>query len=466
MATNGTLLIVDDEPDMLSLLKRIIAPEVDWKILSSTSAKQALDIMSKATVDLVLLDIKMPDMDGMELLEILKQKDNGPTVIMMTAYGVIELAVDSIRKGAYDFLTKPLDNTRLLITLKKAMEYHLLVRENRDLQRLIKGKDSFCGMIGASPAMKKVFETITMVSKADTTVLITGESGTGKELVARAIHQLSSRADKPFVIVNCPTLPENILEAELFGHTKGAFTDAKYEKKGMFQEADGGTIFLDEIGEIPPPIQSKLLRVLQEKEIRPLGSSRSFKVDVKVLASTNRNLEEEIKAGRFREDLYYRLNVINIELPPLRQRTEDIPLLAEYFVKKYSKELGKEGARFAPGVVEELCRRPWRGNVRELENCVKRGIILSRSEVLTIGDITCEQAEECLVTSDLMHLPYHEAKQKVLAAFNHEYLTKALRENQGNVTRTAKQCRLERQVLQQILKRYNIKAEEFRVLAG
>ncbi len=465
MSRSGTLLIVDDEPDMLSLLQRTISPEVNWEILCSTSGTEALDIISRTRVDLLLLDIKMPGMDGMELLERLKKSGNGPTVIMMTAYGVIELAVESIRKGAYDFLTKPLDNTRLLITLKKAMEYHLLLRENRDLQKLIKGKDVFCGMVGASPVMKRIFETIATVSKADTTVLITGESGTGKELVARAIHELSPRAKRPFVVVNCPTLPENILEAELFGHTKGAFTDARYDKKGMFQEADGGTIFLDEIGEIPGSIQSKLLRVLQEKEIRPLGSSRSFKVDVKVVASTNRDLQEEMRAGRFREDLYYRLNVINIELPPLRQRTEDIPLLANHFLEKHSRELGKEGLGFAPGVLEELSRRPWKGNVRELENCIKRAIILARSQVLTLADLTCGNQEECLVTSEIMNLPYHQAKQKVLATFNHEYLKKALRENKGNVTRTAKQCGLERQVLQQILRRYNIRADEFRVIA-
>lgn len=462
MNANGTLLIVEDEPDMISLLKRTISPEVNWEIKDSTSAREALEIMKESPVDLVLLDIKMPEMDGMELLTRIKENSDSPTVVMMTAYGVIELAVESIRKGAYDFITKPLDNTLLILTLKKAMEYHRLLHENQNLYRLIREEDAFQSMVGAAPKMQKVFESIRTVSKTDATVLITGESGTGKELVARALHQLSYRCKKPFIIVNCPTLPENILEAELFGYTKGAFTDAKGDKKGLFQEAEGGTIFLDEIGELPSNLQAKLLRVLQEKEIRPLGHPRFFKVDVRVVASTNRNLKEQMTAGRFREDLYYRLNVVSVHLPPLRERLEDIPLLVEHFLRKYREEFGKHGVSLEPGLTDALFRNPWHGNVRELENSIKRAIIMSKSPSITLSDLGSEVEEDCLVTKEVMHFPYHKAKQEVLRSFNQEYLSKVLNQHQGNVTHAAKGCGLERQVLQQILRRYEIKSEHFR----
>jgi DNA-binding NtrC family response regulator len=268
----GVLLIVDDEPDMPPLLKRTVASEVDWEILTAVSAREALEILDRRPVDLLLLDIKMPEMDGMELLSLLKECGDAPAVVMMTAYGVIDLAVEAIRKGAYDFITKPLDDTRLLLTLQKAMEYHRLRHENQDLQRIIRTKGLFQDMVGASPAMQRIYETIRMVAETDATVLITGESGTGKELVARAIHQRSLRKENNFVPVNCPALPEHILETELFGYIKGAFTDAKQDKQGLFQEAEGGTLFLDEIADLPINLQTKLLRVLQEKEIKPLGS--------------------------------------------------------------------------------------------------------------------------------------------------------------------------------------------------
>ncbi|MBI5604409.1 MAG: sigma-54-dependent Fis family transcriptional regulator [Deltaproteobacteria bacterium] len=458
----GILLIVDDEPDMLPLLKRTISAEVDWEILTALSAKEALRILDDKTVDLVLLDIKMPEMDGMELLSLLKKNGNGPTVVMMTAYGVIDLAVEAIRKGAYDFITKPLDDTRLILTLRKAMEYHRLIHENRDLQRLVRQKDLFQDMVGTSPAMQRVFETIRTVAETDVTVLITGESGTGKELVARAIHQHSRRAEKNFVPVNCPTLPEPILEAELFGYVKGAYTDAKQDKPGLFQEAHGGTLFLDEIGDLPINLQTKLLRVLQEKEIKPLGSPKSLKVDVRVLASTNRNLKEKMAQERFREDLYYRLNVISLHLPPLRERREDIPLLVAHFLKRYAAEYGKEGLRLGPGLLEELSRLDWPGNVRELENTIRRAVILCRGPVITAADLGAEMEEKCVIPPTLRELPYREAKKEILDSFNKQYLSSLLMVHQGNVTHAAGQCGLERQAFQQLLRRYGIKSEDYR----
>jgi DNA-binding NtrC family response regulator len=459
----GALLIVDDEPDMLPLLKRTISAEVNWEILTALSAREALDILARKRVDLMLLDIKMPEMDGMELLTLLKESPEPPTVIMMTAYGVIDLAVEAIRKGAYDFITKPLEDTRLLLTLQKAMEYHRLLHENRDLQRRVRQKESFQDMVGASPAIQNLFEIIRTVAGTDVTVLITGESGTGKELVARAIHRQSARAEKNFVPVNCPTLPEPILETELFGYVKGAFTDAKQDKEGLLQEAEGGTLFLDEIGDLPITLQTKLLRVLQEREIKPLGSPKHLKVDVRVLASTNRDLKEKMAKGEFREDLYYRLNVIALHLPPLRERREDIPLLTAHFLEKYAAEYNKPGLKLRADLAEELSRLEWPGNVRELENTIRRAVILCRGPLITPSCLGTEIEEKCTVPPSLHDLPYREAKQKILNAFNRDYLSALLTHHQGNVTHAAGQCGLERQAFQQLLRRYGLKSEDFRV---
>jgi DNA-binding NtrC family response regulator len=456
------LLIVDDEPDMLPLLKRTISAEMDWEIFTALSAKEALSILDHRTVHVILLDIKMPEMDGLEFLSLLKEKAESPAVVMMTAYGVIELAVEAIRKGAYDFLTKPLDDTRLILTLQKAMEYHRLFHKNQDLQRQIRKQNRFQDMVGLSEAMQGVFETIRTVAETDVTVLITGESGTGKKLVARAIHQGSKRKEKNFVPVNCPALPEHILETELFGYAKGAFTDAKQDKQGLFQEAQGGTIFLDEIGDLPITLQTKLLRVLQEKEIKPVGSPKSLKVDVRVLASTNRDLKKKMAQGEFREDLFYRLNVISLHLPPLRERPEDIPLLAAHFLKKYAAEYRKKGLKAGPGLMEELARMEWPGNVRELENAIRRTVILSRGPVITASDLGSKEGDKDLLPPTNQDLSYREAKKTVLDTFNRQYLSNLLALHQGNVTHAAKKCGLERQAFQQLLRRYGIKSEDYR----
>ena len=462
MPSKEVILIVDDEPDMVSLLKRTISAEMKWHVMTAVSAEQALKIMGKHAVHVALLDIKMPGMDGMELLELIKKTEKSPTVVMMTAYGVIETAVEAVKKGAYDFITKPFDDTRLVLTLKKAMEHHLLLDENRTLHGLVKFDHVFQNMVGRSNQMRRIFDTIRMVSKTDATVLITGESGTGKELVARAIHRLSDRSGKSFVIVNCPALPGNILESELFGHVKGAFTDAKQDKPGLFQEADGGTIFLDEIGDLPTGLQTKLLRVLQEKEIKPLGHPKTARVDVRVLASTNRNLKELMATGEFREDLYYRLNVVSIEIPPLRERKEDIPLLAEHFFRKYSEKFGKEDLKLPHGLMEAMFSNPWHGNVRELENVVERAVIMARGRTVTLSDLDYQNSESGSFPSSQDPLPYREAKEQVLTRFNTTYLAGVLAEFRGNVTHAARKCGLERQSFQQLLRRYGIKAEEYR----
>ena len=458
------VLVVDDETDMLRLLARSISQELDCEIDTATSGIEDLKLLETKNYDLALVDIRMPGMDGIELLERVKQINPWMTVVIMTAHGVVELAVKSIKKGAYDFITKPFDHEELTHLLRKALERSQLLRENLNLQRLIKEKEPFENLIGSSPAMERVYQTIQMIAKTDVTVLITGESGTGKDLAARAIHALSHRYDQPYVTVNCPTLPENILERELFGYKKGAFTDASSDKIGLFEEAGGGTIYLDEIGDIAPTIQTKLLRVLQEKEIKPLGQTNSIRVDVRVSASTNRDLKDKIRKQEFREDLFYRLNVLTVQMPPLRERKEDIPLLAEHFLKHYCEEFGKPLKSLSPELMDLLLRKNWEGNVRELENIINRAILLSTGNVIKPFEIgwTPEPIDSCVVGREIYGMDYKEAKEEVLHRFHAEYLGELLRRNNGNVTHSARECGLERQALQQILRRYGVKSQDFR----
>jgi len=457
------LLIVDDEEDMLRLLKRSLSTDLNCEIETASNAYQALSLLEGAPFDVILADIRMPGMDGMEFLERIRQAYFGPTVVLMTAYGSIDLAVQAIKNGAYDFITKPFEHDKLVHMLAKAVERSRLVRENLLLQRRVREHENFHEMVGVSRKMQKIFETIRLISNTDVTVLITGESGTGKDMAAKAIHCLSQRGNGPLVAVNCPNLPESILESELFGYRKGAFTHATQDKKGLFWEAQGGTIYLDEIGDISPTLQTKLLRVLQDKEIRPLGQNKSVKVDVRILASTNRDLQAKIREGVFREDLFYRLNVMSLEMPPLRERKEDIPLLADHFLKRFCVEFKKETRSLSPAAMQSLANYPWRGNVRELENVISRAVLLSADAVIQSDDLQLDLSDstECLVTAKIKGLPYKNAKASVLERFNIEYLTDLLARNRGNVTKAARECGLERQALQQVLRRYGIKSRDF-----
>jgi len=458
-----SLLIVDDEKDMLKLLQRSIRADIDCEIYTATDAFSALHVVETHPVDVALLDIRMPRIDGLELLERIKAVDPLITVIMMTAYGVIEVAVDSIKKGAYDFITKPFEHETLIHLLTKAFERSRLLHENRHLQQRILSEQTFQNIVGMSPAMQKVYDTIQMVSQTDVTVLITGESGTGKNLAARAIHAMSRRSAKPYVHVNCPTLPESILESELFGYKKGAFTHAMQDRKGLIEEADGGTLCLDEIGDIPLSVQTKLLQVLEEKQIKPLGQTASIQVDIRLIASTNCDLREKIAAKQFREDLFYRLNVVNLHLPPLRDRREDIPLLAHYFLKRYNTELDRDKKGFSPELMQAFLSAKWEGNVRELANLVKRGVVLAPEDMIRPEDIgwSDRPAIGCL-QDRYLDLAYRPAKQKMLEEFHSRYFENLLQQAEGNVTRAAQICGLERQHLQQILRKYGIHAERFR----
>jgi DNA-binding NtrC family response regulator len=461
-----TLLVVDDEQDMLQLLKRTLEPDLGCRVETTLSGEEAVHIVQEQPIDLILADIKMPDMDGLELLKRVRQEYPWLTVVLMTAYGRIELAVQAIKAGAYDFITKPFDHDGLVLTLSKALERSRLLRENLRLQRCVQEESAFQNLVGRSRAMQRVYETIQMVAKTDLTVLITGESGTGKDLTARAIHAISGRSRQSFVVVNCPAVPENILESELFGYRKGAFTHATQNKIGLFQEAHGGTIFLDEIGDISNSIQTKLLRVLQEKEIKPLGDTRSIHVDVRVVASTNRNLEEKIRRGEFREDLYYRLNVLPIVLPPLRDRREDIPLLVDHLLAKRCAELEKPPKTVSPELMNRFLQHSWEGNVRQLENIILRGILFApreqiRPEDVGFGEIASGGVAPAM-GNEPQQLPYREAKEDALRRFHSEYVRKLLQATQGNVSQAAQLCGLERQGLQQIMRRYGIRAEEYR----
>jgi DNA-binding NtrC family response regulator len=463
-----SLLIVDDEQDMLLLLKRSLEPELGCKVQTASSAEQALQLLDAGNFDLVLADIKMPGMNGLALLESIKKDTPDLTVVMMTAFGHIEMAVEAMKRGAYDFITKPFELDSLVLRLEKALERSRLIRENLRLQREIREDSAFQNIVGKSASMQQVYETIQMVAKTELTVLITGESGTGKDLTARAIHALSSRSKGSFVAVNCPALPEQILESELFGYKKGAFTHATQDKIGLFQEAHHGTIFLDEIGDISPTIQTKLLRVLQEKEIKPLGDTKSIDVDVRIVASTNRNLQEKIKRSEFREDFFYRLNVLPIHLPALREHREDIPLIANHLLEKHCAKLNKPLKKLSPELLEVFLHRPWEGNVRELENFIMQGILFSQIDQIRPQDIELSLAANSTnsVDSSFQDLPYKRAKEQVLVNFNASYIHNLLTKSRGNVTQAARLCGLERQALQQVMRRYGIKAEPFRSRDG
>ena len=464
---HSKILIVDDDKTMLKLLARVIERKCGGEINLASSGKDAYEKLKECPPDVILTDIKMPDMDGLALMGLVKELDQAISVIVMTGFGTIDLAVRALKEGAYDFLQKPFDNDYLVHTIEKALERTDLLRENQLLQKKIKRQGIFQGLIGQSPQIRQVFDLISRIADTDVTVLIRGASGTGKELAARAIHALSGRSSREMVAVNCPALPEHILESELFGYAKGAFTDATRDKKGLFLEADGSTLLLDEIADIPISIQTKLLRVLQEKEIRPLGQTKSVKVDARVIASTNQDLEKKIEMGQFREDLFYRLNVLTITMPSLNDIPEDIPILARHFLGLFASEYGKEGLEFTREALECLEKRMWKGNVRQLQNTIKRAVLMTSDNSITLADILAGNEETNNIkqggtTACFEQFNYNEAKKQMLSRFTREYLLGALKKTTGNVTAAADKSGLERQAFQRLMRRYGITSGEFR----
>ena len=465
------LLIIDDETDLLEALARILPEELAAVEVATTSeAAAGLKLIREQSIDVLLLDIRMPEVSGLDLLTEVKKIDPWVTVVMMTAYGGIETAVTAVKRGAYDFITKPFEIPDLVRVLLKALERSRLIRENMNLRRQLPEQAGFAGLIGQSPRMRKLYEGIQALANTDYSVLIRGESGTGKELVARAIHQQSKRGQRPMVTVNCPAIPEHLLESELFGHKKGSFTGAEKDHAGLFLEADGSTLLLDEIGDIPVSVQTKLLRALQEREIRPVGGDKPRKINVRIISSTNQDLETKIKEHSFREDLYYRLNVVTLHTPSLAEIPEDVPLLADYCLRAVCRELDLPPKGFSVAALREIARRKWPGNVRELQNFVRRMVLFAPDQEIGLAEIGAveEQAVGPAAVGNGEEgrrpaiEPYLQSKDQLVDRFTADYLQQLLTMTRGNVTRAAELAGLSRVALQKIIKRQGLKSENFR----
>jgi len=431
--TMETVLIVDDEKNYTLILAAVMEEE-GYEALTANSGESALEILSRSDVDLVITDMKMPAMDGITLLERIKKRNPDLPVIMMTAYGTVEKAVEAMQKGAYSYITKPFDNDSLTAYVGKAVAMYRIVKENRRLRQTVEARYNFGNLIGKSQHMQRVFERIQKVAAANATVLIEGESGTGKDLVARSIHFNSPRHNHPFVAVNCAALAESLLESELFGHEKGAFTGAISTKKGRFELAEGGTLFLDEIGELAQPLQAKLLRVLQDKVFERVGGIRQVSVNFRLIAATNKNLKQAVRDHRFREDLYYRLNVVHIELPPLRHHLEDLRLLIDHFIEKYASErLSAEPVKGVERDVERIFYDyHWPGNVRELENMIERAMILCPGDIIRVADLPQDFRNTFSDTHLLNGIPENAPLSETLMNIEKSMIKRALQRT-GNV---------------------------------
>jgi len=451
------LLIIDDEENMRHMLSSMLKKS-GYRVSTASNGSEALDMVDQTLYDFILCDLKMPDMSGMEFFEAARDKLWASTVIMMSAYGSIDTAVEAMKKGAYDFISKPFKLDEVLLTLKKAEERESLKRENRWLkERIRKIQDDyhFGNMVAKSKGMVAVFKIAEKVAQYDTTVLICGASGTGKELIAQGIHFAGKRAKNPLVPVNCGGIPENLLESELFGYKKGAFTGADSDRKGLFDEADRGTIFLDEIGELPLSLQVKLLRVLQENEIRPVGDSKTKKIDVRIIAATSKNLEDEVKNGTFREDLFFRLNVMPIQLPPLKDRPEDIPILSQHFINRFNISLEKNIKGITPAAMSILLKYHWPGNVRELGNVIERAVVLAEEAILAPQNFPLDlgESQEREKVEDFFDGHSLKAAQKILEK---RLIIKALEATNGNRTKAARILEISHPSLLSKIKIYDI----------
>jgi len=455
------VLVVDDDQIVLKAVSTILTRE-GYQVVSIDDAVEGLTAAKDPSIDVAVLDIKMPNLSGMDLLRGIKAARSDVEVIMMTAFATVETAVEAVKAGAYDYLTKPFENIdEVSMTVAKAAERKALRDRARALEEALSARNQFEDLVGQSSQMRAVFKLVETVSHSTATVLIQGESGTGKELVARAIHYRSARKDKSFIAVNCSALTDTLLDAELFGHVKGSFTGATYNKKGFFEAADGGTIFLDEIGDVPPATQVRLLRVLQEGEVKRVGANEPVKVDVRVIAATHVDLSRAKEEGKFREDLFYRLNVITIDLPPLRERPEDVPLLTHHFLKLYTAKAGKRVTGFTPRALEALTCNRWTGNVRELENVIERAVVLTSKEVLDTDDLPpgfqeAPQAGAQVEVFSLAHLPYAQAKRLAMRAFERRYLTALLEKHNHNVSSAARAAGVDRSNFRRLLKQYEV----------
>jgi DNA-binding NtrC family response regulator len=458
------ILIVEDEEGARTKLQALLQTDAGLRVDTTKDGDQALKQLVENNYSVLITDLRMPRLDGMQLLKEVQRRGLPVTVIVTTGYGSIDEAVQAIRMGAYDFLTKPIDVDNLRLVLQRALRDRALQDEVAMLRSQLQSRFQFHNVLSKNPRMHAAFELIANVAHTTTTVLIEGETGTGKEQVARAIHQASVGRTGPLVAVNCAALPENLLESELFGHEKGSFTSAIASRKGRFELADGGTMFLDEVGDVPPSMQAKLLRVLQERQIERVGGQQAIEVDVRVIAATNRSLQKLVKEGRFREDLYYRLNVVKIDLPPLRDRPEDIPLLAQHFAEKYAGA-GKLPKTVSPQAMEALLNYRWPGNIRELENAIERAVVTSRDNVIPVenlpSDVLIPAAPRSPFSIDLdRSLP--DLLRDVTVKVEQQYIKKALKKARGNVGRCARICGLSRRSISAKIAEYKLEKSSFK----
>lgn len=447
MTGGERILIVEDDDLMRELMTKILAGE-HYHIFQASSGEEALKLLQEQTIDLVLTDLRLTGMNGLQLLTEIRSYDQEIVVIVMTAYASVETAVEAMRKGAYDYLTKPFINDEIRVMLRRALNQRHLSRENRHLKRELRERYRFENIVGNSEAMEKVYRLIEKMSGISSNVLIVGETGTGKELVARAIHYNSERSDRPFVAVNCGALTESLLESELFGHLKGAFTGAIATQEGFFRKADKGTLFLDEISEVSHGLQVKLLRAIQEREVIPVGGREPLRFDVRLIAATNRLLEDEVKKGTFREDLFYRINVITIPLPPLRDRKEDVPLLVNHFLQKYAQRLGKPSVKILREAMQALVNYDWPGNVRELENMIERAVALCEEDLIERTDLPDKLTQVKIAIRDL------DEYEMTLDALEEQHIKKVLQKVNGDKVKASQILGINLSTLYRKLARY------------
>jgi DNA-binding NtrC family response regulator len=455
--------VVEDEAAIRLALSGLLRRE-GFDVDVAVSGEEALRKLEETGFDLVLTDLALGrGASGMDVLCAAKEARPETVVVMITAHGSEAIAVQAMKAGAEDYIPKPFDNDEIRLVVQRAMDRTRLERENRLLLEQVQRQYGFENLIGSGPSMQRVFETLQKVAETDLTVLVRGESGTGKELVAQALHNRSPRAKRPFVAVNCAAISRELVESELFGHEKGAFTGADARRQGRFEVADGGTIFLDEIGDMAPETQAKVLRVLQERSFDRVGGTTAIQVDVRVVAATHRNLEDEVKQGRFREDLYYRLKVVEIELPPLRERREDVSMLAQRFLEQVTERLGRDKKRISEDALSRLARHAWPGNVRELLNVIERAAVLAPGPEIRQDDLNLPDPQEAALgtTAELSSLRFSDAKRRAVEGFERAYLLAALRRNGGNISRTAESIGIVRQSLQQKIRELDLRSEDW-----
>jgi len=454
------ILLVDDEARALEALRRALQM-MGYQTVGVSDPKTAQNLLKTESYDIMIADLIMPEVDGIELLEFSKKIASYLPVIILTGYGTVKSAVDAIKKGAFDYVTKPYNIDEIDLIVKRALQQKELLLENRLLRERLSQRFPLFDIVSEDDAVKNILRQVQTLTNTDSTILITGESGTGKELIARALHFSGIRQNAPFVVIDCGGLTETILESEIFGHVKGAFTGAYYNKKGFLEVAEGGTLFFDEIRELPYPLQRKFLRVIQEREFSKVGNTKILKTNIRILAATNKNLKSEVDQGRFREDLYYRLNVISLHIPPLRERLHDIPLLVNHFLREFNMRLNKRVTQASEEVLNKMMNYPWPGNVRELKNIVEKIMNFKEGEIITLEDLP-EEIRNVRDERHFINRAFKEIKKEAMTKLSKDYIKRLLSLHKGNVSKAAVKAQMDRGNFRKLMKRFNISAKEFR----